>query len=369
MSSIWTKGLKFSIFGESHGLAIGVVIDNLPAGLEINFEKIKQFMQRRAPSILKCGSSNRCENDNFKILSGIFNNKTCGSPLCAVILNESANSGIYKKFENILRPGHADYSAKIRYGGFNNFLGSGHLSGRLTASLVFIGAICEQLLNLKKIKSFAHILSINEIYDNSLLNENFDKLNLDIVKKSSITVLNKKIILKIKNKIKQCKKNGDSLGGIVECGVFGVPAGIGSPIFDGIENYVADLIFAIPAVKGIEFGNGFNSTKMTGWENNDEFILENETIKTKTNHHGGILGGISSGMPIIFRVAFKPTPTISRKQNTIDLNKMTKLQYCFQGQHDNCIVLRAVPVVEAVANIAIVSQFLNQGKFKLENCN
>lgn len=367
MASVWNRGLKFSIFGESHGKAIGVVVDNLPSGFEIDFDKIKSFTKRRVQASFKFGCAMRCEPDEFEILSGIFEGKTTGSPVCAVAFNKKINSKPYEKLKNLLRPGHADYTAFKRYGGFNDFRGAGHLSGRLTAALVFVGALCEQLLAHKNIKCFAHISSVGKVVDSSFLDEKFSNggclLNLDEAKKNAVVVLNKKIIPEIEAEVKKHSEQGNSIGGVVECAIFGVEAGVGSPMFDRIENYLADLIFAIPAVKGIEFGLGFEAARLTGLENNDEFIVENGSIKTKTNNCGGVLGGISTGMPIVFKVAIKPTPTIFKEQQFVNIKTLEQSVLCFEGNHDSCIVLRAVVVVEAVANIAMVSQLLNQGLF------
>lgn len=367
MASVWNRGLKFSVFGESHGEAIGVVVDNLPAGVEINFEKLRSFMKRRTQSNFKFGCAKRCEADEFKVLSGIFKGRTTGSPVCAVIFNEKVNSKPYEKFKNFLRPGHADYTAFKRYRGFNDFRGSGHLSGRLTAPLVFVGALCEQLLAQKNVRTFAHVGSVGKVSDFSFLKEKLNvkhySLCFEKAKEREIVVLNEKIVPEIEAEIKKQSKSGNSIGGTIECVIFGVEAGVGSPMFDRIENYLADLVFAVPAVRAIEFGAGFEVSKLTGFENNDEFFVENGIIETKTNNCGGVLGGISSGMPIIFRVAVKPTPTILKKQRVVNFKTMEQEVVAFEGDYDSCIVLRAVVVVEAVANIAMVSQFLNQGLF------
>lgn len=364
MASIWNRGLKFSIFGESHGKAIGVVVDCVPEGLNLNFEKIKNFMKRRTQLNFNLGCGSRFETDEFEILSGIFNGKTTGSPICAVIFNKNFNSDSYEKFKNFLRPGHTDYGANLRYKGFNDFRGSGHLSGRLTAPLVFVGALCEQFLLKKKIQSFAHVGSVGKVFDVSFLNNEFDSFNLQKLKQNKIPVINEKVVPEIENEIEKHRLKGDSIGGTIECVILGLEAGIGSPIFDRIENYLADLVFAVPAVRAIEFGAGFDVAKMTGFENNDEFFIENGVIKTRTNNCGGLIGGISTGMPVVFRAAIKPTPTIFREQKTVDFKHMTEVKVNFEGRHDSCVVLRAVVVIEAVANIAIMSQLLNQGFFK-----
>jgi len=321
MSSTWGNNIKISIFGESHGEAIGVVIDGLPSGEEVNFDEIMIQMQRRTPG----GDfvSKRCENDIPEMLSGIFNNKTTGTPLCAIINNKDAKSADYNQF--LPRPGHADYTGHVRYKGFNDFRGGGHFSGRLTCPLVFAGAICRQILKKRNIEIIADIIDK-------------DKLQARIV---------------------NAKSNGDSVGGIIECTIIGVPAGVGNPIFDNIESKISSMVFGIPGVKGIEFGSGFASAEMIGSEHNDEFIIEDGIIKTKTNNHGGILGGISSGMPIIFRTAFKPTSSIEKCQKTVNLKDNTEQEISTKGRHDPCIAIRAVPVVEAATAIAILDLIVN----------
>lgn len=363
MSSIWNKGLNISVFGESHGSAIGVVMDNIPPGIEINLKKIGSFMSRRVASDNKIGATERREIDNFDILSGIFNNRTTGTPICATIKNQDHNSSEYSNVEFLARPGHADFTSGVRYKFFNDFRGGGHLSGRLTAPITFAGAVCQQILDTKKIKAFAHISSVGNINDKRFCLENTTITDLEKMQSKSIAVLDDAIIPKIKKVVCDVMKQGDSVGGTIECVVLGVPVGIGSPIFDGIENYISYLAFGIPGVKGIEFGAGFKAALMTGSQNNDEFYAEDGLVKTKTNNHGGILGGISSGMPIVFNLAIKPTPTISQTQKTINLKTLQNTEILVKGRHDACIVTRAVPVVEAIANIAILSQLIYQGRF------
>lgn len=363
MASVWNKGLNISVFGESHGSAVGVVIDNIPPGIEINCKKIESFMARRVASNNKIGSTGRRERDKFNIISGIFNNKTTGTPICAIITNQDHNSSEYGDIEFLARPGHADFTGSVRYKFFNDFRGGGHFSGRLTAPITFAGAVCQQILDTKEIKSFAHINSVGNINDKRFDLGNTNIIELERIHSKSMAVLDDTIITKIKDRICDVMKQGDSIGGTIECIILGVPAGIGSPIFDGIENYISYLAFGIPGVKGIEFGAGFKVALMTGLENNDEFCVEDRVVKTKTNNHGGILGGISSGMPIVFNIAIKPTPTISQMQKTVNLKTMENKEILVKGRHDACIVTRAVPVVESIANIAILSQLIYQGRF------
>ncbi len=363
MSSIWSHNISVSVFGESHGPAIGVVMDNLPAGEYIDMEKLMEFMARRAPKKNKT-STQRRESDMPQILSGFLNGRTTGTPLCAFINNNDTHSQDYNNIARLARPGHADYTGALRYGGFNDVRGGGHFSGRLTAPLCFAGAVAGQILEKRGIYTGAHILEIHGIKDDAIDNVSVTREQVVEMRKAEFPVLNvekgKEMIADIE-KAFMCQ---DSVGGIVECVSVNVPAGIGSPIFDGLENSIASLIFGIPAVKGLEFGVGFNCAKMLGSENNDEFYVNDAGhIVTRTNNHGGILGGISSGMPISLRVAFKPTPSISKPQHTVDMKNMSNDVIQVKGRHDPCIVPRAVPVVEAAVNIALLSHMLDYPNF------
>ena len=363
MSSIWSHNISVSVFGESHGPAIGVVMDNLPAGEYIDMEKLVEFMSRRAPKKNKT-STQRRESDMPQILSGFLNGRTTGTPLCAFINNNDTHSQDYSNIARLARPGHADYTGALRYSGFNDVRGGGHFSGRLTAPLCFAGAVAAQILEKRGIYTGAHILEVHGIRDDAIDNVSVTREQIVAMKKAEFPVLNpekgKKMIADIE-KAFMCQ---DSVGGIVECVSVNVPAGIGSPIFDGLENSIASLIFGIPAVKGLEFGVGFNCAKMLGSENNDEFYVNDAGhVVTRTNNHGGILGGISSGMPISLRVAFKPTPSISKPQHTVDMKNMTNDVIEVKGRHDPCIVPRAVPVVEAAVNIALLSHMLDYPNF------
>ena len=339
MSSCFNGGISVSLFGESHGKGIGVVLDNLPAGETIDLEKIGAFMARRAPK--KDGTSTtRSEKDIPEILSGLY-------------------EGDYGNISHIARPAHADYTGFLRYNGANDPRGGGHFSGRLTAPLCFAGAVCEQILGHRGITTGAHIQSVKNVSD-----ERFDPVNvtaeqLEQVKSRSFPTLSEATEEKMREVINAARMDLNSVGGIVECAAVGFPAGIGSPMMDGLENIISRLVFAIPAVKGIEFGNGFDCADIFGSDNNDEFTIKDGNIVTETNNHGGILGGISSGMPIIFRAAFKPTPSISRPQNSVDFKNMTEQELIIKGRHDPCVVPRAVPCVEAALNIALVSALLD----------
>lgn len=361
MSSSFNGGVKFSLFGESHGKGIGVVLDNLPAGEPIDLEKIGEFMARRAPK--KDGTSTmRNEKDIPEILSGLYEGKTTGTPLAAVIYNSDQHSGDYGNLISTARPAHADYTGYLRYNGANDPRGGGHFSGRITAPLCFAGAVCAQILENRGITTGAHIIKIKDVLD-----ERFDPVNitaeqLNSVKKRAFPVTSDEAEAKMREVINNARMNLNSVGGIIECAAVGFPAGVGSPMLDGLENIISRLVFAIPAVKGIEFGNGFNCTDLFGSENNDEFYVQDEKILTKTNNHGGILGGISSGMPIIFRAAFKPTPSISQPQKTVDFKEKRDTELVIKGRHDPCVVPRAVPCVESAMNIALLSALIENPK-------
>ncbi len=363
MSSTWKNNISFTVFGESHGPAIGVCMDNVPPGETIDIDKIYEFMARRAPK--KDGTSTmRKEKDIPQIMSGYHNGKTTGTPLVAVIANTDQHSQDYSNLSKLARPGHADYTGALRYRGFNDIRGGGHFSGRLTAPLCFAGAVAGQILEKRGIYVGAHIAEIHGIKDKSFDPIKTTRDDIKDIRKKDFPVIIDVQGNEMKKEILNARKEQDSVGGIIECIAINVPAGIGSPIFDGLENSIAQLIFGIPAVKGLEFGAGFDVAKMTGSENNDEFYVDDRGIVvTKTNSHGGILGGISSGMPITLRVAIKPTPSISRPQETIDYSAMKNETLVVKGRHDPCIVPRAVPCVEAAVNLAILSHMLEYPNF------
>lgn len=357
MSSSYNGGIRFSLFGESHGRGIGVVIDNLPSGEPIDMTKISEFMARRAPK--KDGTSTmRSEKDIPEILSGIYEGKTTGTPLAAVIYNTDQHSADYGNISHIARPAHADYTGFLRYNGANDPRGGGHFSGRITAPLCFAGAVCAQILERRGVITGAHIRSIKGVSDSPFDPVKVTAAELEYVKKRPFPTILESAETEMREMINSARMSQNSVGGIVECAAVGFPAGIGSPMLDGLENIISRLVFATPAVKGIEFGNGFACTDLFGSENNDKFAVENGKIITKTNNHGGILGGISSGEPIIFRVAFKPTPSISQPQKSVDFKEITEQELIIKGRHDPCIVPRAVPCVESALNIALLSALL-----------
>lgn len=363
MSSTWKNNISFTVFGESHGPAIGVTIDNVPPGETIDLDKIMRFMARRSPK--KDGTTTmRSEADLPQIMSGYYNGKTTGTPLTAIIANTDHHSQDYSQLSRLARPGHADYTGALRYRGFNDVRGGGHFSGRLTAPLCFAGAVAGQILEKRGIYVGAHIAEIHGIKDKAFDPISTSKDQIKEIRDKDFPVIIDVQGNEMKKEILNARSNKDSVGGIIECIAINVPAGIGSPIFDGLENSIAQLIFGIPAVKGLEFGAGFDCARLTGSENNDEFYVdERGVVVTRTNNHGGILGGISSGMPITLKVAFKPTPSIAQPQDTVDYSAMKNETLEIKGRHDPCIVPRAVPCVEAAVNLAILSHMLEYPNF------
>ncbi len=353
MSGIWGNNLKVSIFGESHGVGIGITIDGLPSGVEINLEEVMKEMARRAPGKSNLSTA-RKEADAPEILSGFFEGKTTGTPLCAVIRNSDMRSKDYGKLKDLMRPGHADYPGYVRYNGFNDYRGGGSFSGRITAPLVFAGAICKQVLAVKGISIGAHIKSIGDIEDKSFYEVELNKELLEDLKNKELPLLISEKEEEMREIILKAKKEQDSVGGTIECTVLGINAGIGNPFFDSVESTLAHLMFSVPAVKGIEFGKGFEMSKLRGSNCNDEYYYDGDKVKTYTNNNGGITGGITNGMPILFKVAMKPTPSISKAQRTIDIAEKKESELIIEGRHDPCIVQRAVPVIEAVTAIGIL---------------
>ena len=357
MSCNFGSKIKLTIFGQSHSQAIGCVLDGIPAGIKLDAERIEAFMARRAPG-KNAMSTARKEADKPKIISGVVDGVTCGAPICAIIENSDTRSGDYEKLRNLPRPAHSDFAAYMKHNGFNDIRGGGNFSGRMTAPLCFAGAVCAQILESKGIHVGAHIASIGLVDDEKFDPVNVCKAEFDCIKAKELPVICDKKGEEMAQVVAEARADGDSLGGTVECAVIGLPAGIGDPIFDGVENKISAAVFGIPAVKGIEFGSGFEGSMLKGSENNDEFICENGEIKTKTNNHGGILGGITSGMPVIFRCAFKPTPSIAKEQQTVNLATNEAEALVIGGRHDPCIVQRAVPCVEAAAAVAIADFIL-----------
>ena len=349
-----------SIFGESHGSGIGTVINGLPAGIELDTDKILDFMARRAPK--KDGmSTRRSEKDIPEILSGFYNGRTTGTPLAAVIRNTDTRSQDYENISVSARPGHADYTGYVRYNGANDPRGGGHFSGRITPPLVFAGAACGQILETAGIYSCAHILTLDGVCDEKFNGLDIPRELMSRIKSAEMPLIDEGRADEMKARVLAAAEELDSVGGIIECALTGLPAGIGSPMFDGIENRISQAVFGIPAVKAISFGEGFGFAEMRGSQANDEMYMSDGKVKTRTNNNGGICGGISNGMPIIFSVAVRPTPSIAKPQQTVDFINGKDTELVIKGRHDACIVPRAVPVVEAAANIAVLSLMLDNG--------
>ncbi|MDD2218108.1 MAG: chorismate synthase [Eubacteriales bacterium] len=360
MSSMIGERLKISIFGQSHGDAIGVVMDGLPVGESIDIEELQSFLDRRAPGRNDL-STQRREADIPHFLSGINDGVTCGAPLCAIIYNKDICSQDYAQMKHLMRPSHADYPAHIRYGGYQDMRGGGHFSGRLTAPLCIAGGIAKQILARKDIFIGAHLQAVGKARDVMFSSANLTKEELLLPASRIIPVLNRDKGLEMEEEIRAVRLDGDSIGGIVECGVIGISAGIGDPMFDGIENCLSTTIFGIPGIRGIEFGAGFMAAEMKGSVHNDPYLIQGDQIKTETNNHGGVLGGITTGMPIIFRVAVKPTPSIAKEQNTVDIGTGKETVLNIKGRHDPCIALRIVPCIEAAAAITVLDLILKNG--------
>lgn len=354
MSSIYGDKIKISVFGESHGNGIGVVIDGLPAGVKIDMDSVLVQMSRRAPGKDKTATP-RKESDLPKVLSGMLGDTLTGAPLCAVIENTNTRSGDYGNLLSCPRPGHSDYTAFVKYNGANDIRGGGHFSGRITAPIVFAGSICRQILSQKGIKIAAHINSIGNVADEPFNPVSIDDALIDRLNESSFALVDNSVEEKMRSVVEDARMSLDSVGGTIECAVTGIEAGIGEPMFDGVEGVIAKAVFGVPAIKGIEFGKGFELSKLRGSQSNDPFRYKDGKIVTETNNCGGILGGITNGMPIIFRAAVKPTPSIAQKQKSVDLQKKENTELEVHGRHDPCIVPRAVPVIEAVTAIAIAN--------------
>lgn len=361
MSSVYGENIKLSIFGQSHSAAIGMSLDGLPAGLPVDEVALQAFLARRAPGSTDLGTP-RKEADQAEFLSGLVNGYTCGAPVAAIIRNTNTRSKDYSELREKPRPGHADFTAQMKYGGYQDVAGGGHFSGRLTAPLCIAGGICLQLLRQQGIRIAAHIQAAGSAKDRHFHPMGESAETLDALEKASLAVLEPEAAEAMQQEILAARAEGDSLGGVIECIIQGLPAGLGDPMFWGLENRIAQAVFAIPAVKGLEFGAGFAAAEMRGSQNNDPFCMEGDRVVTKTNHHGGILGGISSGMPIVFRTAFKPTPSIGREQDTVSLTQACETKLSVQGRHDPCIVPRAVPCVEAAAALAVYDAYLNYKK-------
>lgn len=354
MSSTYGENLILSIFGQSHSPAIGMTLDGIPAGWRVDFDALQAFLNRRAPG-QNDWSTPRREEDRPEFLGGILDGYTCGAPIAAVIHNKNTRSGDYNNLKDCPRPGHADYTAQIKYGGFQDSAGGGHFSGRLTAPLCIAGGLCKQWLEEMGIQIGARIVAIAGEHDDFDL----DPLNpqLHLIGKD-FPVFSPSAGERMRQKIAEARAEGDSVGGVIECYIAGLPAGIGEPMFGGVESRIAQIVYGIPAVKSVEFGAGCSAAYMRGSQCNDSYTIEDGEVRTTTNYAGGILGGITNGMPVIFQTSIKPTPSISQLQQSISLSKMEVQELIVKGRHDPCIVPRAVPVVEAAAAIAIFDLIL-----------
>lgn len=394
MGSSFGKNIRITIFGQSHSKAIGMTMEGFPAGKEIDMQKLQEFLNRRAPG-RNPWSTARKEADAPDFVSGLVGNVTCGAPVTALIYNTDTRSKDYSEFARIPRPGHADFTAHEKYGDAHDIAGGGHFSGRLTAPLCIAGGICMQALEKLGIVIVARVAAIGKIKDETSIEKFVEEeaKKCGLAKKGNCIEMSgsendekkdlccSEIILNIKNRlcekripviddakedemineILSAKERGDSVGGVVECAIFGIPAGIGEPMFDGMENRIAQAVFGIPAVKGIEFGSGFDAATLFGSENNDEYDIDGKKVVTKTNHCGGILGGITTGMPLVFRAALKPTPSIAIEQNSVNVETLKCEKIQIKGRHDPCIAARAVPCVEAAAAAVVYDEILSAG--------
>lgn len=362
MSSMWGNGIKLSVFGESHSRAIGGVIDNLPPGLDVDMEEIAFELKRRATGSSALATA-RKEPDIPEILSGVVNGKTTGTPLAFVIYNSDQHSKDYDNLKTTARPSHADYTGYLRYKGFNDHRGGGHFSGRLTAPIVFAGAIAKTALRKKGIYTVSRIKSIMDIEDPPMDLTMMSMEKADELKKLILPTLDPLAAKKMEERVLALKSELDSAGGVIECAIMNMEKGIGSPIFDAFESRLASLIFSVPAVKGLEFGCGFEVTKIPGSEANDTLYTDGENIYTKTNHDGGINGGITNGMPIVFRTAIKPTASISREQDSVNFVNKTNEKLVIHGRHDACIAVRAVSVIDACAALCAFDYLVENKAF------
>lgn len=355
MSNSFGELFRIMSFGESHGPCVGIMIDGCPAGLQLQAEDIQFEVDKRRPAAA-AGQTARAEEDKVEILSGVFRGHTTGAPILLLAWNMDVRSDQYEKFRFFPRPGHADFTGYLKYGGFNDYRGGGRFSGRVTLGLVMAGAIAKKLLRLAGIEVLAHTVQIGEIEANA---SSTDDIRRNVYE-NPMRCADTAAVKKMSELIERFAKEGDSIGGVIEGLALNVPAGIGEPIFDSLEGQLANALFAIPAVKGVEFGAGFSAAKKRGSENNDQFIIKGDKVATVTNNAGGILGGISTGMPVVVRVAIKPTPSISRIQKTVNLKEMEGSELSIGGRHDVCIVPRAVVVVEAMLAVVLVDFALGE---------
>ncbi len=358
MSSVWGRHFIIDIFGESHGPKIGAVLHGVPSGTVIDFPKLRAFLDRRKPGS-EAWSTKRKEADDFEIVSGYYYGHATGTPLCVLFYNTNMHSGDYDNRPN--RPGHADYTGHVRYGGFNDPRGGGHFSGRLTAPLVFAGAVAAQILEQKGIYAATHVRRIANVEDAAFNKINVPRELADNLAAMRLPLLDDSKAAQMEQRIKEAASEGDSVGGIVECAVCGLPAGLGSPMFGAAESVISSLLMAVPAVKGVSFGEGFGFAGMRGSEANDPYTLNDGQITTATNHNGGVLGGITNGNPLVFEAVVKPTASIFKPQQTVNLQTMEEETLTLKGRHDACIVPRAAVAIEAAAYVAVLDLMMERG--------
>lgn len=358
MSSIWGKRFIIDIFGESHGPKIGAVIHGITPGMVIDFARVRAFLDRRRAGG-EAWSTPRRESDDFEVVSGYRDGHAEGTPLCVMFHNAQQHSSDYAGHPN--RPGHADYTGYVRYGGFNDPRGGGHFSGRLTAPLVFAGAIAAQMLEEKGIYAATHIRRIADIEDAPFKKTDIPRELALRLTASRLPLIDESKREAMEQAVVEAASEGDSVGGIIECAICGVPAGVGSPMMDTVESALSSILFAVPAVKGVSFGEGFGFAGLRGSEANDAYSIKDGKISAETNHNGGVLGGITNGMPIVFEVAIKPTASISIPQQTVNLDTLEPETITVKGRHDACIVPRAAAAIEAAACIALIDLMLERG--------
>jgi chorismate synthase len=356
MSSSLGKIFRITTFGESHGYCIGVVVDGCPAGQVIDLENIQGELDRRRPGQSKVTTS-RDEPDRVEVLSGSMNGRATGAPICMIIKNKDSDSTSYEELRSTPRPGHADYTSEVRYGGYQDYRGGGRFSGRNTAALVMAGALARQVLAKRGVEVHAYTSQIGQVVSSNVSYDGIKKLvDTNIVRCPDPKAANKMI-----KTIEEARKEGDSVGGKVTCVALNVPAGVGEPFFDTLEGELAKALFSVPAVKAVEFGAGTMLASMRGSESNDPYVMKNGRVETESNNSGGVQGGISNGMPVTFKVTFKPTPSIAKTQRTVDLANRTETIIQVKGRHDPCIVPRAVPVVESVAAVVLLDHMMRRG--------
>ncbi len=357
MSATFGTRFRLTIFGESHGPAIGMVIDGLPAGMPIDEDAVAQDMARRAPGNDPTATARR-EADRVRIVSGLLSGRATGAPLCGVIENTNVRPADYAQLSSLMRPGHADYAGHVKFRGYNDPRGGGAFSGRLTAPLVFAGSVARQLLAPMGVEIGAHIAAIAGVEDARFDPVRVDGERLRALRNLRFPLLDPSVEAAMRAAVQEARNAQDSVGGVIECAATGVRAGVGDPFFDSVESVTAHLLFSIPAIKAVEFGDGFGLAALRGSEANDPLRLREDRVVAASNHNGGVTGGITDGMPVLLRVAVKPTPSIAREQQTVDVAAMREATLRVQGRHDPCIVPRAVPVVESALAVALADLML-----------